>query len=113
MDKKLLFLIVVSLLLRLISLNQSLWLDEAITANVVKNNSYQNIVTRFSPNDFHPPLFYLTQKTWSSVFGYSEVGLRSMSVTFAVLTVILVYLHFGFRPGLLLTLKQLYLYYSQ
>lgn len=113
MSKQLIFLIIVSLLLRLISLNQSLWLDEAISANVAKNYSYSEIVTKFSPSDFHPPLFYLTLKSWTSIFGFSEIGLRSMSVAFALLTIILVYLYFGFWPSLLLSLNPLYLYYSQ
>jgi len=113
MSRNLLFIIFISLALRLISLNQSLWLDEAISANVVKNYSYQNIVTQFSINDFHPPLFYLTLKSWTSVFGLSEVGLRSMSVLFSLITIFLVYKYFGFWSSILLSLNPLYLYYSQ
>ncbi|MFA7301267.1 MAG: hypothetical protein WC069_03090 [Candidatus Shapirobacteria bacterium] len=112
MTKKLLLLIFITLSLRLISLNQSLWLDEAISANVVKNYSYQNIITKFSPSDFHPPLYYLTLKSWSSVFGFSQIGLRSFSVFCSLLTIILVYLYFGFCPSLLLSLNPLCLYYS-
>jgi len=113
MSKKLLLLIIISVSLRLISLNQSLWLDEAISANVVKNFSYSEIITKFSPTDFHPPLFYLTLKSWTSIFGFSEIGLRSLSVLFALLLIILVYKFFGFWPSLLLSLNPLFLYYSQ
>jgi uncharacterized membrane protein len=113
MSKKLLFVIFITVIIRLISLNQSLWLDEAISANVAKNYSYQNIISVFSPHDFHPSLYYLTLKSWSSVFGYSEIGLRSLSVIFALFTVILVYKNFGFWPSLLLSLNPLFLYYSQ
>jgi len=102
-----------SLALRLISLNQSLWLDEAISAQVVKNYSYTDIVSKFSPSDFHPPLFYLTLKDWTSVFGYSEIALRLPSVIFSLITIYLVYRFFGFGPSILLALNPLYLYYSQ
>lgn len=113
MSKKLLIIIILSLGLRLLSLNQSLWLDEAISANVAKNYSYQNIVTQFSPSDFHPPLHYFVLKFWTSVFGYSEFSLRLPSVIFSLLTVLLVFKIFGFWPSLLLAANPLYLYYSQ
>lgn len=99
--------------LRLISLNQSLWLDEAISANVAKNYSYTDIVTKFSPSDFHPPLFYLTLKAWTSIFGFSEISLRMPSVIFSLITVFLVFKFFGFWPSVLLAFNPLYLYYSQ
>lgn len=113
MTKKLIFLIIISISLRLISLNQSLWLDEAISANVAKNLAYTEIITKFSLNDFHPPLYYLILKSWASIFGFSEIGLRSLSVVISLVTVFLVYKNFGFWPSLLLSLNPLYLYYSQ
>lgn len=113
MSKKLILIIIVSISFRLISLNQSFWLDEAISANVVNNYSYQEIITKFSPSDFHPPLYYLILKSWSTVFGYSEIALRLPSVIFALASVIIVYRFFGFWPSLLLSVNPLFLYYSQ
>ncbi|PIZ58661.1 hypothetical protein COY20_03365 [Candidatus Shapirobacteria bacterium CG_4_10_14_0_2_um_filter_40_12] len=113
MSKKLLLIIVFFWALRFISLNQSLWLDEAISANVAKNYSYQNIVTLFSPSDFHPPFYYLVLKTWTSIFGYTEFSLRLPSIIFSLATILLVFKTFGFWPSLLLALNPLYLYYSQ
>ena len=113
MTKKLFIILLIPLALRLISLNQSLWLDEAISANVVKNYSYTGIVTKFSPSDFHPPLYYLTLKAWTSVFGYSEISLRLPSVIFSLITIYLVFRFVGFWPSLLLAFNPLYLYYSQ
>ena len=52
-----------SLGLRLISIDQSLWLDEAISANVAKL-SIEKIIPTFSVGDFHPPLFYLVLNLW-------------------------------------------------
>ncbi len=114
-------LLITSYLLRLISLNQSFWLDEAISANVIRNYSILDIITRFSPSDFHPPLFYLLLKTWSFVFGTSVVGLRLFSVTASVITGIFVYkiskLLFNKNVALwstiLLLVNPLFVYYSQ
>src|SRR5258706_12000379 len=93
MNKKPLFVVLlISLVLRLVGLNQSLWLDEATTAKVVMKYNLLEIVPKFSVGDFHPPLYYLVMKIWTSVFGYSEVALRMPSVIFALLTGWMVYL---------------------
>jgi len=113
MNNKIIILLVAAFLLRLIYLNQSLWLDEAISANVVKNYSFTGIISEFSPSDFHPPLFYLVLKAWTSTFGYSEFSLRFPSVIFSMITIYLVFRFFGFWPSLLLAFNPLYLYYSQ
>ncbi len=77
--------------MRLIALNQSLWLDEATTARVVQQYNFFEIVTKFSPHDFHPPLYYLFMKLWTNFFGYSEIALRMPSVVFSLLTGWIVY----------------------
>jgi uncharacterized membrane protein len=81
----------VALGLRLISLNQSLWLDEAIGAIAVHDYSYTGIVTDFIKGDTHPPLYYLTLKLWTDIFGYSEIAMRSLSVLFGVIAIYVVY----------------------
>ncbi|MEK7070572.1 MAG: glycosyltransferase family 39 protein, partial [Patescibacteria group bacterium] len=91
MKKSIFFIFLLAFLIRLINLNQSLWLDEATTANVVKNFSFFDIVTKFSPNDFHPPLYYLFLKLWTNIFGYTEVALRMPSVIFSLLTGCVIY----------------------
>lgn len=79
-------------IIRLINLNQSLWLDEAITAIALKNFGPLEIVTKFSPGDFHPPLYYLFLKFWTNFFGFSEIALRAPSIIFSLGTGIFVYL---------------------
>lgn len=79
------------LLLRLISLNQSLWLDEATTA-LVAGFSISDFFTKFMPADFHPPLYYLIIHYWSLVFGTSEIAIRTPSVIFGLLTIYFTYL---------------------
>ncbi|MCX6706195.1 MAG: glycosyltransferase family 39 protein, partial [Candidatus Woesebacteria bacterium] len=90
--------VVFAFLLRVISLNQSFWLDEATSGLVVRNFSLIGIITKFSPGDFHPPLYYLILKIWSYIFGTNEIALRFPSIIFGLLTVYLVY-----RIALLIT----------
>lgn len=108
------FLIILAgLILRLINLNQSLWLDEAITALAVKNNSFTELITKFSPGDFHPPFYYLLLKFWTMFFGYSEVALRLPSVIFGVLTIYFIYKIGGKKAAILMAVNPLAIYYSQ
>ncbi|MCA9371654.1 glycosyltransferase family 39 protein [Candidatus Woesebacteria bacterium] len=82
---------ILSFLVRLIHLNQSLWLDEAITARVVQRFSSLQIITQFAPGDFHPPFYYLFIKCWTTLFGYSEIALRIPSVLAALVAGGMVY----------------------
>ena len=85
-------ILLLALLLRLIVINQSFWLDEAIGALVVKNQTFFQIATQFVKSDNHPPLYYLLLKLWTNLFGYTEIAIRSLSVLFGVATVYMVYL---------------------
>jgi len=113
LNKKILLVFFFAFLIRLIALNQSLWLDEAITANVVKNFGFTQIVSKFSPTDFHPPLYYLFMKVWTNVFGYSEIALRMPSVLFSLLTGYVVYLIGGVWAAMFFLFNPLIVYYSQ
>lgn len=112
---------IIGLVLRLISLNQSLWIDEATTMNVARNFSFTDIITKFAPGDFHPPLYYIFMKLWVSVFGTSEIAGRVPSVIFGVATIYVIYLigkkifnrEVGFTAALLLSTSGLHIYYSQ
>ena len=87
---KILFILITTLALRLIGINQSLWLDEAISANVAKMPMLE-IVKNFSINDFHPPLYYLFLNFWTKIFGSKVVLLRLSSVLFSLITIYFVY----------------------
>jgi uncharacterized membrane protein len=113
MSKKIFFVLFFAFLIRLIAINQSLWLDEAVTANVVKNFGFFQIVGKFSPTDFHPPLYYLLMKLWTNVFGYSEIALRMPSVLFSLMTGYAVYLIAGIWGAAFFLFNPLIVYYSQ
>lgn len=112
-------ILIFGLLLRVISLNQSLWLDEATTALVAKMSTV-DIFTKFLPNDFHPPLYYVLIKYWSIIFSNSEIALRIPSVVFGILTIYFVFLiakelkmKHPWLPALFLATSGLHVYYSQ
>ncbi len=113
MNKKITIIFIVAFLIRLINLNQSLWLDETITARVIQQYSHWEIVTKFSPFDFHPPLYYLFMKSWSIFFGCSEIALRMPSVIFSILTGYVVYLIAGKWAAVFFLFNPLIVYYSQ
>lgn len=112
-QKSIVFIIALGLVLRLVNLNQSLWLDEAISVLAVKNYSLTEIVSKFIIGDVHPPFYYLFLKFWTDIFGYSEIAVRMPSVIFGVLTVFLVYKIGGKKAALFMALNPLAIYYSQ
>jgi len=130
----LLLILVIAFVVRLISLNQSFWLDEAIGALVVKNQTFGQILTQFPKGDNHPPLYYLSLKAWTNMFGYSEVAIRMLSVLVGTLTIFFVYkicdlyiqnkakvkekvksnlLSFPYIVSILMAFAPLHVYYSQ
>src|SRR3989338_10378273 len=113
LNKKIILIFLAAFLIRLIALNQSLWLDEAVTANVVRNFRFSQIVNGFSPTDFHPPLYYLFMKLWTNFFGYSEIALRMPSVLFSLLTGYVIYLIGGIWAAVFFLFNPLIVYYSQ
>ncbi|MEK7521777.1 MAG: glycosyltransferase family 39 protein [Patescibacteria group bacterium] len=70
--------------------NQSFWLDEAISVKAAIL-PLKDLLFVFSPGDFHPPLYYLVLKLWISIFGTSETAVRSLSLVFALLSVLLLF----------------------
>lgn len=62
----------------LIGLRQSVWFDEAYSILLAKQSVSQ--LLHLTAIDTHPPLYYLLLKGWASVFGWSELALRTLSV---------------------------------
>ncbi|MBU3957270.1 glycosyltransferase, partial [Patescibacteria group bacterium] len=82
---QLLAILVSALFLRLINLNQSLWLDEAVQA-ITSQGSFSGIFQELR-GDFHPPLYHVLMWFWVHLFGSSEIILRLPSVLFGTATV--------------------------
>lgn len=81
-------ILLVALFLRLVNLNQSLWLDEATQAILSQKSLYSIWFER--AGDFHPPLSYLLYHFWMFL-GTSEIWLRFLSVLFGVATIFIIY----------------------
>lgn len=113
MSQKLLLILFLALILRLISLNQSLWLDEGIQWWAVTTFPLKHLITEYIKGDFNPPLFHIMLYFWVKLFGDSEISLRFPSVLFGLGTVYFTYKLGGLKAALLTATAPLLIYYSQ
>lgn len=67
----------------------SIWFDEAFSAYIVRFDFAK--IAYFTANDVHPPFYYWLLKLWTIVFGHSVVSLRSLSLLFALIALVGVY----------------------
>ncbi len=99
---------------------RSLWLDEAITVNLAWS-SIRDIVLNRASTGIHPPLYFIFIHFWISLFGDSEIALRSFSAIFSTISIPLIYLFANkvfdqvtaIISSLLFALSPFQLYYSQ
>ena len=111
----------ISFIIRLVNLNQSLWLDEATVAKVIRTIPFHLIPFQFSLGDFHPPLYYLGMSIWGYIVGTSEIALRMPSIIFSLITGWIVFQigtlvkdkKTGFWAALFFLFNPLIIYYSQ
>lgn len=110
-------ILLLAALFRLVSLNQSFWLDEAAQAVI----SSQNLIKVNWGADFQPPGFYVLTWLWQQPGIRSEWFLRLLPVFFGVLTVYVSFIFFKklFDEGialvsaLLIATAPYHLYFSQ
>jgi mannosyltransferase len=104
--------------------SQSLWYDEAVTAQVASRGIVE--LTRWTADDIQPPLYYYVVAGWTRVAGQGEWALRFPSVFFGVLTVPLFWAlasrlfaggqvrrAAGLVAALLAAVSPVYVYYAQ
>ena len=104
--------------------SQSLWYDEAVTAQVASQGIGE--LTRWTADDIQPPLYYYAAAGWLRLAGRGEWALRFPSAFFGTLTVPLMWAValrlFGrgrsgrvaaLAAALLTALSPLYVYYAQ
>lgn len=114
-------ILILAFILRLIGINQSLWLDEAINVVAAKNLDFLSFVTKYPIGDYHPPGYFAVLWVWTHIFGFSEMSVRMPSVLLGIGTVFFTYLLgkelFDKRvaniAGIFLALAPLHVYYSQ
>src|SRR5437868_8258962 len=70
--------------------HQGFWFDEGNTALLVQF-SPGKMLGLIPQSESTPPLYYMVAWVWARIFGYGEVGLRSLSALAGVLTVPVAY----------------------
>jgi len=83
-------ILILGLVLRLVNINQSLWLDESVQA-LTSQAPFMNLFMELR-GDFHPPLYHLLMWAWVHLFGNEEFVMRLPSVLFGTATIYVVYL---------------------
>lgn len=97
----------------------TIWFDEAFSAYIIHFNFLD--IARYTATDVHPPLFYWLLRIWASLFGHTDIALRSMSIFFGIIAALFGFLlvrrQFGRQSALtglaVLTLSPLFIRYSQ
>ncbi|MCX7720300.1 MAG: flippase-like domain-containing protein [Dictyoglomus thermophilum] len=69
---------------------RSIWIDEAITAQVSVMGVKDIILNRASTG-IHPPLYFILMHFWIKIFGDSEIAIRSLSAIFGILCIFMIY----------------------
>ncbi len=113
------YILALALFLRLVLINQSLWLDEAIQALALMGR--MGPLLSYALADYQPPLYHFLGYATTQLFGYSELVLRLPSLLAGVLTVYFVAKigelvgsrKVGLIAGLLAATNPLLIYYSQ
>lgn len=70
--------------------SSSIWFDESYSAYLMRFN--WSDLTHYTAVDVHPPLYYYLLKIWTTLFGTTPAALRSMSVLFGVIALILAFI---------------------
>ncbi len=99
--------------------SKSFWLDEAVSAHYSSNPISENL--KWVISDINPPLYNIILAGWIRIFGISETAIRSLSVIFGSVCILLVYfigkLMFSRKVGLvsaaMLALSPIQVYFSQ
>ncbi len=113
----LVIILVLGLILRLVKIDQSFWLDEASQAQMSSMTAKSIWFDRQA--DFHPPLFYFLSHFWLQ-FGRSEPWLRLLPVSFGIVNILAIYYlakalspKVGLIAAFLLAINPFHVYYSQ
>lgn len=118
-------ILLLGFVLRLVYINQSLWLDESVQA-LTSLSPFLNLFSELK-GDFHPPLYHFFMWGWAHLLGNGEFVMRLPSVLFGTATIYIVYLiakqlineksklinFLPFVAALFLATAPFHIYYSQ
>ena len=69
---------------------QSYWFDEAVTVQLLRMD-LGDMLAAIPDSESTPPFYYVVAWLWAKVFGYGEVGVRSLSALAGTATIPVVY----------------------
>lgn len=67
----------------------SIWFDEAFSAYLIQFSFWD--IAQYTAADVHPPFYYWLLKVWASLFGTTELALRSLSILFGAATTVITF----------------------
>ena len=70
----------------------SIWFDEAFSAYLIRFNYVD--IAHYTGLDVHPPLYYWVLKMWTTPWGVTELSVRSLSLVWALVALVGIYLLF-------------------
>ncbi|MFH1561341.1 MAG: glycosyltransferase family 39 protein, partial [Patescibacteria group bacterium] len=114
-------ILLIGLLLRLISANQSFWLDEAVQVWASQQFTVKSLITNYMPGDFNPPLYHLLTLVWIKFFNNSELLIRLLPIGLGTGSILVLWKiakevgkeKLAILTSLLLASSPLHIYYSQ
>ena len=119
-------ILALALVLRLLTINQSFWLDEAINVVATRDLSFKALLTQYTIGDFHPPLYHLLLWSWFRFLPANEITARLPSVAFGLGTIVIAWMTAeslrekndrshaaAIIAAILLATSGLHIYYSQ
>ena len=81
--------IIIALIALAFSVNSSsIWIDEMLTYKVIHGVGFSEMLANvWNSHDANGgmPLFFVFEWMWTQLFGYSEIGLRSLNIPFAII----------------------------
>ncbi|MDP2649589.1 MAG: glycosyltransferase family 39 protein [bacterium] len=115
---KIILILLLGLVLRLVNLNQSFWLDEG--AQLLMSQKSLGFIWSGRSADFQPPFFYFLVHFWM-MLSHSEIILRILPALFGLATIYIVYLigkkmfdeKIALLSSLFLAISPYHIYYSQ
>jgi uncharacterized membrane protein len=83
--------------------NDNIWFDEAYTLSLIQHN-YSDIINILK-SDMHPPLYFLSLKTFCCIFGYSITATKIFSAIGYIATLFLgctiIKKHYGCKTSII------------
>ena len=102
-----------------ILMGYSYWVDELYTIQFI-SGTWTELISKYILPDTHPPLYFITAKAWTSLFGTHEASTRTLSSIFSLALIITLWNEWRAKASprrlillLLIIINPYFLYYSQ